>query len=309
MRRAVLIPFAVLIVAASITPSFAAQVDRASEVIDGAGMVNYMQRPSFQVGTWTKYRTLSKSEQGFKDDYTVTILAAGEEVWWGEPCLWIETRTQKVGDRERVTATLISYSAFGDSMADKHILWFIRKTINGITPSGKPDIALYSRDKAELGVRRAAWGKEDNPAKIDSVGLDTITVAAGSFNTYKVNKYYGLGETAEQGDSTVYYERRLNRTFFFSHQVPFTNLARVDIDDLQQGKTWLAGKFDKGPLKVLERARGKTELVAYGTSGVPAVLVPEASRRAIDRKLIEQVLDGPAEPATPVQPKRHGTTR
>src|SRR6185369_10683623 len=84
--------------------------EHASELIDGAGLVNYMQRPTFSVGSWAKYHTVSKSEQGFKDDYTVTILVAGEEVWWGEPCFWVETRTKKMGARERATASLISYA-------------------------------------------------------------------------------------------------------------------------------------------------------------------------------------------------------
>src|SRR5713101_5625116 len=104
MHRAVLVLFAFLIVVVSTTPLFAESVERPADLIDGAGLVNYMQRPTFQVGTWAKYRTVGNSERGLKDDYTVTVLAAGEEVWWGEPCLWIETRTQKPGDRERITA-------------------------------------------------------------------------------------------------------------------------------------------------------------------------------------------------------------
>jgi len=290
MRRAARLLLVSLGISIPCGLALAGTVERASDLIDGAGMLNYMQRPTFTVGTWVKYRTLGSSEQGLKDDYTVTILAAGEEVWWGEPCFWVETRTKK-GGNERVTASLVSYAAFGDSMADRHILWFIRKTINGVLAEGRPDEVLYTRDRAELQQRKASWEHEENPERTDSLGLDTATVAAGKFYGYRVRKYYGISTTAEQGDSTVYYERRLNRTFHISQQVPFSNLAQVELDDLQSGKTWLAGKFDKGPLKTLERARGNTELIAYGTSGLEAVLVPEASRHPIDRKLVDQTLD------------------
>src|SRR5262249_31258340 len=170
--------------------------------------------------------------------------------------------------------------------------WFVRKTINGVLARGKPDIVLYNRDRTELQQRHAALEPDPTAERTDSLGLDTTTVAAGKFYGYRVQKYYGVSTTAEQGDSTDDYERRLNRTFHISHQVPFSNLVEADVDDHQRGKTWLAGKFDKGPLKTLERARGKTELIAYGTSGLEPVLVPEGSRRSIDRKIIDAMLDG-----------------
>src|SRR5437899_2596159 len=109
MRRAVLIVVAALSLAV-IAPSLFAEehVERPPDVMDGAGLVDFMRPPTFPVGAWVKYRTVSTSERGLKDDYTMTILIGGEEVWWGEPCFWVETRTLKAGDHERVTASLIS---------------------------------------------------------------------------------------------------------------------------------------------------------------------------------------------------------
>jgi hypothetical protein len=289
MRRAAL-TLGILLVASVPLGSFAARVEKRPDIIDGAGMVNYMQRPNFTVGSWVKYHSVSSSERGFKDDYTVTILIGGEEVWWGEPCFWVETRTEKVGERERYTASLVSYAAFGDTMADDHLLWFIRKTINGLKMDGSPDVALYTRGKNEIQARRAVWAKDDNAPKLDSLGNESVKVPAGSFETFKVRRQYVNAETAEQGDSTVYYERRLDRTFFMTPKVPFTNLAQVTVDDVQKGKTWMAGKFDKGALNILERAQGTTVLTEYGTTGLKAVLVPVGSRRPIDRKVIEATL-------------------
>ena len=306
MRHAVLAAGVLLVGAFSLISSAAERVERRPDIIDGAGMVNYMQRPNFTVGSWVKYHATSTSERGFKDDYTVTILIGGEEVWWGEPCFWIETRTQRAGEkRENFTASLVSYAAFGDTMAEDHILWFIRKTINGLKLDGTPDIGLYTRGKNEIQLRKAQWMKEENPPLLDSLGRETVTVAAGTFETSKVRRTYGHAETAEQGDSTIYYRRKLGRTFFMTPKVPFTNIAKVVVDDVQEGKTWMAGKFDKGALNTLEKAVGTTELVEYGTSGMTAALVPVGSRKPIDRKVIEATLAEYAQ-GTPDQ-RRHPT--
>src|SRR5207249_3949001 len=168
-------------------------------------------------------------ELGAKDDYTVTILIGGEEVWWGEPCFWVETRTDKPGRPAEVTASLISYAAFGDTMSDRHMLWFVRKTINGLKMNDKPDIALYVRGKTEVQLRRSNWAKEENPDRTDSLGVDTVSVPAGTFRTSRLRRHYGIAETAEKGDSSVYYEHLLDRVFHYTPKVPVTNLAQVDL--------------------------------------------------------------------------------
>ena len=127
------------------TPGVAGSVERAPSVIDGSGFVNFMQRPHFTIGEWVKYRTVGHSLRGFNDDYTVTIMVAGEEVFWGDPCVWIETWTQPADGKLNATASLVSYAAFGDTMSDRHLMWFVRKTINGITAEGKPDASLVTR--------------------------------------------------------------------------------------------------------------------------------------------------------------------
>jgi hypothetical protein len=293
MRRAVPL-FAILLALPALSLQ-AAEVERAPDLIDGSGLVNYMQRPTFKVGSWVKYRTTGSSVQGHKDDYTVTVIVAGEEVFWGEPCVWIETWTEKAGKR-KATASLVSYSAFGDTMAAKHILWFLRKTINGFNEKGEPDMGVYTREWTELKLRRANWEQEKEKFVADTLGRDTSVAPAGTFNVLKVLRKQVHAETAEKGDSTLYYERRMNQTFHYSNQVPVTQLVKIETDDIQQGKTWLVGRFDSSPLNILERAQGVTAVVEFGTSGQTPVLVPEALRRPIDRKLVEEALSMPSEP-------------
>jgi hypothetical protein len=304
MRRAAVLVAAILLAATPMVP-VRADVDRAPDTIDGAGLLDYMQRPHFAVGNWVKYHTTSSSLRGLNDDYTVTILVAGEEVWWGDPCVWIETWTDKKGGHTSATASLVSYSAFGDTMSEKHILWFIRKTIDGFKADGTPDIALYARSKPELQMRRANIEQEEEVTRNDSLGADTTTVPAGAFQVFKVKRRSGHAQTAELGDSTTYYERRLDRVFYITSKVPITHVARIDIDDHQLGKTWLAGQFDKGPLKTLERAQGQTVLVGYGTGGLTPLLVPVANRVSIERKLVDAAIT-PMEPQI-IQVKKSGS--
>src|SRR5262249_15767529 len=64
MRRAARLLLVFLGISIPCGLALAGTVERASDLIDGAGMLNYMQRPTFTVGTWVKYRTLGSSEQG-----------------------------------------------------------------------------------------------------------------------------------------------------------------------------------------------------------------------------------------------------
>jgi len=298
MTRAASVLTVLLVTAASLAIAQERAVEGLPDIIDGSGMVDFSKRPGFTVGSWVKYRTTGSSLQGHQDDYTVTLLVGGEEVFWGDPGVWIETWVEKPGMHLTPIASLISYSAFGDTLASKRILWFIRKTIHGLLPDGSPDITLSTRGEAELKLRKANWEKDEEiQTKIDTLEAGTATVPAGTFDVKRLRRVRGHAETAERGDSTVFYQRRYNQIFHLSDKVPITSLVKIEIDDTQEGKTWLAGQSDKRPLQVLERAQGSTVLLEFGTGGLAPKLVPERSRKSIaDRKLVEQALNMPMEP-------------
>ena len=305
MSRALPLFTAALLTAGVVALASAGAVDRAPDVIDGTGWVDYSQRPNFQVGSWVKYRTKGSSLLGHQDDYTVTILIAGEEVWWGEPCFWIETWTEKEG-RSLPTATLMSYSAFGDTMASRHVMWFIRKNIDGMNAKGAPDVVLYSRDPSEFKLRKANWDEENakTAPRFDTLGTASVTVPAGEFETTKIQRFRGLMETAERGDSTVYYWRSYYEYYYRTPRIPITRMAKLEVDDRQEGRTWRVGQSDKSPLNMLERSQDSTVLVEQGTGGLTPKLVPEGSRKAItSRKLVEQAYSMPMEPPVRTVPR------
>src|SRR5205823_4498459 len=117
-RTRVLTMFAATVLAVTAGPALAQeQVNR----IDGVGMLDYSTgRSEFKLGNWAKYHVTAKSDLGVVDDYTVTVLIAGEEHWWGEDCFWVETWTDAAGQSPRSTATLMSYAIFDDSLALQH---------------------------------------------------------------------------------------------------------------------------------------------------------------------------------------------
>ena len=278
MRRAALILLVVLAVFLSHQPS---RGQGRPSVIDGAGLIDYSKQPNFQVGSWVRYRTTSKSLQGYEDDFTITILIAGEENWWGEHCFWVETWNQEAGRAQRVIASLVTYEAFGDTMTRKHMAWFLRKAIENVKENGEPEIVIHRRDAGDFRVPPDAEPPSPVVVSWDTLGTDDTTVPAGSFSgCTKVRERNYQMEQVTRGDSAIYYERTEDRTRFRTRSVPITGFAREDIDDTQKGKSWRLGQSSQAQLRVLERAQGSMVLVGTGQGDLNPQLVPERYRHA-----------------------------
>ena len=132
MRRAVLLAMCL----ALLLPTGRARA--ISGPIDGVGMLDFFHPPQLPVGSWVKYHVIGSSALGHRDDYTVRIMVAGEEMWWGERCFWIETETSVGGDTPQYIATCVSYDVFSDTTAWYNFQRYIRKTISEIDAMGQP---------------------------------------------------------------------------------------------------------------------------------------------------------------------------
>jgi len=282
MRRAVRLSLLSLTLALAFAPAGHA----ARSAVDGAGMLDYTRPPKLEIGQWVKYRMQSTSLQGFKDDYTITILVAGEELWWGEPCFWIETWTEDAGESKRQMASLMPYTMYGDSNATKHVTWFLRKSIQGLAPDGTASQVIHRRDDSDLLARRGAPQEEPVEIKRDTLGKQSTTVPVRTFDDcLKTHQLLKMVEQVTKGDSTIYYERNEERTQFRTLDVPLTSLAREDVDDHQLGRSWKLGESSKaGPLQTLERARGSFELVGMGKGELTPELVPERYRKPMSQQ-------------------------
>src|SRR5216117_1256302 len=72
--------------------SLAAEVHAQATAVSGVSYIDCRGRPRFKVGDWGKYHFTGKSDAGEKLDYHMIVLIAGEEIFWGEPCFWVETQ-------------------------------------------------------------------------------------------------------------------------------------------------------------------------------------------------------------------------
>lgn len=248
--------------------------------IDGIGLIDYASgRQTLKVGSWARYHMKAKSDMGVVDDYTVTVLVAGEEHWWGEDCFWIETWTDLPGRPPATTASMMSFDVFSDSLPLQHMQLYLRKTIQGLREDGQPDVQIFRRPASSLKSRtpvgsNIAWN-------VDTLGTEKLQTVKGEMTCRKVRIEQGVGVTSQSADSSEYTELRETRVSYMTPGVPFTHLAREEIDTGYTRKRWKIGHSKEGgPANVLDKSHGVADLVDFGT-GIEARLVPEAVRKSL----------------------------
>ena len=123
-------------VLALLSASAAFAASQSVNFINGVGLIDYTSHPVLKPGAWVKYHVTGASQMGSKDDYDVTVLIPGEERFWGEDCFWVETWTEQKGKPPMAVATLISYDVFTDSLPTIRSQYYLRKSIDGMTPDG-----------------------------------------------------------------------------------------------------------------------------------------------------------------------------
>jgi hypothetical protein len=275
MRRAV--PVLLLLLTFPIT----ARAAKMEGPVDAIGMIDYSRGPRFKVGDWARYRTKGSSYQGYRTDYTVTVLIGGEEMWWGEKCFWVETQVSFSGLAPQVTGSLISYGIFEDSLPALRFTRYIRKLIDGRDEKGYTQ-QPFRRALNEIQSR--TFAEASPPRKTDTLGVESVTVPKGSYDAMKVRQIQRQVATTQVGDSTVYFEGVEDHTYWWSDQVPITRLVKIAQDNIQRRRVWMIGESANAPLVVAERSTGSTELIDCG-SGMKAMSVPERFQRPISEQV------------------------
>lgn len=282
MRRASLSSIALALVV--LLGSLSARVSPAApKQINGIGLVDYANKPDFKVGDWVRYRMSGSSELGVEENYTITLLVAGEMDFWGDRAFWLETWKDVPGQPLEVLASAVSYDAFKDTSAVERLQFYTRVMINTLNPDGEPRLEVNKPAASTVRMRREV----KNPVRWtrDTLGTDTCSTPTGDYRTLKVLLKQGTGATQSVGDSSVYQELRENRTSFVSMQIPLTHLVREDIETMAARKAWLIGRSgDATPLATRDRALGSARIVAMGHGGLSARMVPEPYRYTLEEQ-------------------------
>ena len=250
-------------------------------LLDAIGAVGYTHgRSIIKVGSWVSYHVTTSNDKGVTDDCTVTMMIAGEEEWWGEECFWVETTTQRANGSIVPAATLMSSAIFQDSTPLRNVLFYQRKRIGELDENGLPLQQTLRRGQAVIKSR--AQPGPGLTMLVDTLGTDTLKTVKGDFVCLKVRTEKGISSTAQSADSSQYGESREVRVTYLNPQIPVTGNAHEEIESSTSRRTWLTGHSkDSSPLKLVDRTMTVLELVAYGTKGLEAKLVPEEFRRSL----------------------------
>lgn len=272
MRRAIAVIALLLAGAALLAVGVLAQAPTATRV-NAIGFIDYGSRPTFKVGDWVRYRVTGESELGMRDDYDLTILIAGEELFWGDSCFWVETWLNPRVGAPTTIATLMSYSIFRDSLPVQRLQMYQRKQINEIDDHGHPVEVVMEPAPSILRARHLF--KTPLTWDIDTLGIDTVSTPAGDFAGRKVTIRQGTATTRSFGDSSRYDEVRENRTMWMDPRVPITHTARESVENIVARRTWLIGRSSEGsPLLLRERGLGSARLTGMGSGEAPRLLPP-----------------------------------
>ena len=286
MRRAVLI--LALLAAFPLT----ARAAKPEGPVDAVGMLDF-KKGRFNVGDWVRYRTVGSSMQGYRTDYTVTVLIAGEELWWGEECFWVETQTAYAGAKDpEITASLISFSVFEDSLASRRFSRYLRKYFDGVDAEGRWIQAPFQRAAAEVTNRN--FEEFDPVRKVDTLGVESVTVPKGVFQGLKVREFFKEYTNRVAGDSTVYFELTEDHVTWWSKDVPITSLVKQTQENTQRRRTWLLGNPETVPMNVVELATGGTELLDFGTGMKSHAIAEKFQRPLREQRATQQPKRPPA---------------
>jgi hypothetical protein len=246
-----------------------------SNHINGIGMIDYSTgKPDFHVGSWVRYHVKAKSDMGVIDDYTVTVLIAGEEEFWGDPGFWVETWTDIPGRGTSAQATLMAYTIFADSLALQHLQVYMRKSVTGLDEQGHLSESIYERAEGSITARRETGGQRR--WDLVPLGSDTVNTVKGRFEVTKVRLDQGTGATSQSRDSSEAKELRESRTMYMTSRVPITHTAREEIETAMTRKAWAIGHSkDVGDATTMDRSLGVAELLDYGNAGLSSRFLPK----------------------------------
>jgi hypothetical protein len=274
MRRAfVAIALALLVLAPGAALASPVQVHYANR-IDAIGLVDYRHSAHFKVGDYVRYRVVNHAPGVQFVDYTLTLLIAGEEEFWGEKCFWLETWSDENGGRTDAMGSLVSYDIFRDSLADERIQLYRRKMISGLDEDGNL-VEELTRGNANLSATRTPPVRAAG-FRADTLGVDSVLTPVGALQARHVKIYSGKEATETRGDSTIVTRNEEHRERWLSSEVPITHDAREITRSTTSRRAWKIG-YSSDAAPAMERETGTLEarVIEFGHHMKPRMLPPD----------------------------------
>lgn len=273
MRRARIV-LALVGLALAFSAPVALRAAQTGSAVGGIAILDYTRKPTFKVGDYTRYYVTGADKDGnIQDRYVLTVLIAGQEIWWGERCFYIETTQDDGRGAPASGATLMSYSIFDDSLPEEHVMMYARKMVMGYdSETGNLNEVLTSTGTPSASSRQQ--GARSHTVKRDTVGTDTVHTAMGVLKGPKVEMHQAWGRYGGRGDSTTYDEVHEDRTQWTCDQVPLTGFALEVTKTSETRRSWLIGRSkDAAPARQVSGSTVTARLIGYG-HGLQSTALP-----------------------------------
>jgi len=222
-----LLAFSLLLSAA--TPALAARVN-------GIGLIDY-HRKSFKVGDWVRYKIEVANSNGLERQNFQEVRIAGEEIFRGEPCFWVETWFGPDSVRAAYDLTLMSYEAFKDPQASMRFSVYTRLMMLDMDEQGRPEMTEVRRaDKTDILPDLSGFR-----GLVDTLGMERITTPKGVIDAQLVRLERKLKNPRDTADSTINKITHVVRKSWRSRKVPITGLVGED-----ETEDWLIQAYRLG---------------------------------------------------------------
>jgi hypothetical protein len=262
-----LLAFSLLLSAAS--PVLAARVN-------GIGLIDYNKK-SFKVGDWVRYKIEVANSNGLERQNFQEVRIAGEEIFRGEPCFWVETWFGPDSVRAAYDLTLMSYDAFKDPQANMRFSIYTRLMMLDQDDQGRPEMTEVRRaDKST-----ALPDLTPYEGKVDTLGVERIDTPKGAIDARLLRLERKLRNPRDTPDSTINKITHVVRKSWVSRKVPITSLVAED-----ETEDWLIQSYKLGEVSTnapeipYSSENRKVTVVDWGTGAKSALLAGWRAKKA-----------------------------
>ena len=262
-----LLAFSLLLSAA--TPALAARVN-------GIGLIDY-HRKSFKVGDWVRYKIEVANSNGLERQNFQEVRIAGEEVFRGEPCFWVETWFGPDSVRAAYDLTLMSYEAFKDPQANLRFSVYTRLMMLDQDDQGRPEMTEVRR----ADNTNALPDFTPYQGKVDTLGVERIETPKGAMDAQLLRLERKLRNPRDTPDSTINKITHVVRKSWVSKKVPITSLVAED-----ETEDWLIQSYKLGEVSTnapeipFSSENRKVTVVDWGTGAKSSLLAGWRAKKA-----------------------------